>query len=187
MISLQDKFQRKNTFRCVPIAVGLPIIFFILTLPQIYWMIFGITQERNDISVFFGCMTVLSLLFAVFTLPKAAQRIIILPTIVICRGILPQSAFYMNYDQCCVGMDYHIQNGNKVWWIYLCIGPTPKYKGKNPVNRINTVKIRPGFVRIMYSDAVYDALITVLPKKQKTALETSRRCAGFEKQGKIFF
>ena len=91
----------------------------------------------------------------------------------------------LEYSECNIGMDYHTQNGTKIWWIYLCYGSKPRYQTKGPTKRMNTLKCKPGFIRIMYREEVYDALISVLPKKQRIALETSRRCAGFEKQGRI--
>ena len=78
-------------------------------------------------------------------------------------------------------MDYHLQRGCKVWWIYLCYGPGPKFDPKKPYNRMNSLKCKPGFIRIMYDDEVYQALIEVLPKKQHTALVTACRCAGVKK------
>lgn len=91
----------------------------------------------------------------------------------------------IEYNKCFIGFDYHNQNGNKIWWIYLCYGKMPPYKNPKLGNRINSIKCQPGFVRIMYRDDVYDALMDVLPKKQKTALASARRNSGFEKQGKI--
>ena len=98
---------------------------------------------------------------------------------IVCKSLSPKSKFSMHYDECSVGMDFHTQSGVKVWWIYLCKGSLKAYKkGK----QINSVKIQPGFVRIMYSDEIYQALLEVLPKKHQTALITAHRYAGMNEE-----
>lgn len=174
-----------KTFRCVPIAIGLPAVFI-----AYFFICLGITYSclmDNDIGgvILFAFFALLALSFMMYTFIPGIQRVQISPEKIICKGILQRQTFEIEYAKCNVGMDYHLQNGNQIWWIYLCYGNPPQYKGNNPSNRINTIKIRPGFVKIMYSDEVCDTLITVLPKKQKTSLITARRCAGFEKQGRI--
>lgn len=42
---------------------------------------------------------------------------------------------------------------------------------------MNSLKCKQGFIRIMFQEDIYDELMAVLPKKQKTALTTARRCA----------
>lgn len=80
------------------------------------------------------------------------------------------------YSQCTVGMDYSVVRGRRIWWIYLCYGSELKYKFKNPRNRINALKCKDGFVRILYREDVYEELLRVLPKKQAVALTTAQRC-----------
>jgi hypothetical protein len=99
--------------------------------------------------------------------------------------LLPSNTFSLQYEKCTVGMDWHQQNGNKIWWIYLCYGPKPSYRTKNPTQRMNTLKCQPNFIRILYRDDVYEALLMELPKKQRVALESSYKCAAIDKQGRI--
>ena len=124
--------------------------------------------------------------FGLYCLLPAIRRVEIYDDHIVCKGLFPSSKIFLDYDRCNVGMDWHAQNGNKIWWIYLCYGYAPTYKGKSPANRINAAKFRPGFIKIMYSEAVYQALIEVLPKKQKNMLMSARRFYGFENQGNIF-
>ena len=68
-------------------------------------------------------------------------------------------------------MDYATTTGSTNWWIYLSYGPLPKYKGNSPANRINSLRTNQEFVRIMYYEEVYEALLQVLPKHQKVCLQ----------------
>lgn len=182
-------------FRCIPIAMGLPLIFCLYALFFVYFMVVHLDSFVNSagepdpvggmlICVFGICGTIG---LALYTAQNAWWRVEIYSEKIAFKGMLPKDTFEMEYEKCNVGMDYHAQNGQQVWWIYLCYGYPPKFKSKNTANRMNALKIRPGFIKIMYSDEVYDALLEVLPKKQKTGLTTARRCAGFEEQGKIIF
>ncbi len=174
-------------FRCVPIAIGLPIIFGVLMLIcLVEGIFFEIVDEPDGVVVGIVC-AVFSGILALGLLPAAIRRVEIGESIIICKALLSRDTFTLEYEKCNVGMDYHVQNGGKVWWIYLCYDYPLKYQSKSSVNRINSIKIHPGFIRIMYSDEVYDALLQVLPKRQRTGLITARRCAGFEKQGNIIF
>lgn len=89
--------------------------------------------------------------------------------------VIPCKKIALVYSQCTVGMDYSLLRGNKVWWIYLCYGASPKYEFKNPKNRINALKCKEGFVRILYREDIYEELLKVLPKKQAAALTTAKR------------
>ena len=172
-------------FRCVPMAMGIPVIFGIFSLfwvPLLFHLDLFVNSkgEPAPISGFFVCLfgIGLCLTVAIVFLGVALRRVEILPDKVVCKGLFPK-------DMCSVGMDYHVQNNGKIWWIYFYSGAHPKYKTKNPASRINSVKIQPGFVRIMYSEELYQTLMDTLPAKQCTTLQSIRRCAGFEKQGKI--
>lgn len=177
--------QGKKTYLCVPIGFGLPIVFLLLTVLSIVMTLWVVQVGQNDVAPIFGFFALLAFSIALVTLVKTTQRVEIQSEAIVCKGLLPRSAFSIEYEKCTIGMDWHKQNGNLIWWIYLCYGHMPIYRNNNPHNRINALKCRPGFIRIMYRDDVYEALISVLPKKQRVALETSRRFSGFDKQGKI--
>ena len=175
-----------NKFRCIPISVGIPIAFFSLSIIQIgltwyYWI------NMHDIKdIYVGAVIfLLGSFLAIITSFPTFRRVELLQDKVICKGLFPHDTFEIEYERCNVGIDHHCQYGRKIWWICLYYGPHPKFKMPNKANRINTLKIEPGFIKIMYSDEVYYALLSKLPKKQKIALETSRRYAKFEKQGRI--
>lgn len=175
-------------YRCIPISMGIPIAFMSMSAVQVVltWYYWVNMHDINDVYMgivicSFGCI------FAIITAFPALRRIEICQNKVICKGLLPRDTFELEYANCNVGIDYHCQYGRKIWWIYLCYGPHPRFKKSNQSNRTNALKIKPGFIKIMYSDEVYNALIEVLPKKQRTALETARRYANFNKQGKIVF
>ena len=173
-------------------AIGIPVIFGIGSL---FWVPFlfrldvfvNSRGEPDPVGGLCLCLIMIAAsgLMAIVCLPAAAKRVEIFPDKVICKGLLPRETFEMKYDQCIVGMDYHMQNGGKIWWIYFCSGAYPKYKTKNPAKRINSIKIRPGFVRIMYSEELYQTLLEALPAKQCDILKSVHRYSGFEKQGKI--
>ena len=173
-------------FRCVPIAIGLPVICLVLLLLCLAIAAQCWIDRDTGGTVVFLILALLALGLAACTFVPGIRRVELYPEWIICKG-LPGQSFRMRYEDCRVGMDYHEQNGGKIWWVYLCQGEMPRYPKGNPANRINAVKIRPGFIRIMYSEEGYEALMEVLPKKQKTGLVTARRCAGFEKQGSILF
>lgn len=177
--------QGKKTYLCIPIGLGLPIVFLLLTVLSIVMTLWVIQVGQNDVAPIFGILALLAFSIAVVSFVNTTQRVEIQSGAIVCKGLLPRSTFSIEYDKCTIGMDWHKQNGNLIWWIYICNGHMPVYRNNNPHNRINALRCRPGFIRIMYRDDVYEALISVLPKKQKVALETSRRFSGFDKQGKI--
>lgn len=177
--------QKGKTFLCVPISLGLPVIFFVASAVHFIMALWLLQKVEITAIVLLFSFSFFSLLMVIFTGMKSAWRVRIQQKCIICKGLLPRSTFSIEYDKCTIGMDWHSQNGNRIWWIYLCYGRKPEYKSTNPNQRMNTLKCQPGFIRIMYSHEVYEALMNVLPKKQRTGLETSRRYAGFEKQGKI--
>lgn len=173
-------------FHCVPVSVGIPIAFISMSVIQMgltwyYWINMHDIKDIYAGIVFFsiGCF------LAVITSIPAFRRVELFSEKIICKGVFPRNTFEIEYAKCNIGIDYHCQYGRQIWWIYLCSGPYTQFKVSGNSSRINTLKIKPGFIKIMYSDEVYNALMSVLPKKQKIALETSRRYANFNKQGKI--
>lgn len=176
-------------FRCVPVAIVLPIFFFagaMLFVALLVWAIFDkeagtIIPEDMELFIgFCGFMVIMCTVYTIALLSPTSYSVTIHPDYIDCKSLSPKSRFCIRYDECSIGgigMDFHTQSGIKVWWIYLCKGPLSAYKkGK----QINSVKIQPGFVRIMYSDEVYQALLEVLPKKHQTALITANRYAGIQ-------
>lgn len=172
--------RQKNHF-CVPLAITLPIIFAFLVLASLYTAVFCYLSGSPDATPIFVVLSLISLIMALLLLPISIRRIEITKAGVICKGLFKQDTFVIDHTKCNIGMDYHKQDGRIIWWIYLCEDMLPKYKPNNPANRINSVQITPGFIRIMYSEEVYFELLEVLPKHQRTALITARRYAGFEK------
>lgn len=175
-------------FRCIPISAGLPLAFISISVVNLgltwyYWInMHDIADVYMGIVIFaFCCVLAIATSFPSFGRVELHEKKIVF------KGFLPRDTFEMEYASCNIGIDYHCQYGRTIWWIYLCYGAHPRFRKGNKANRMNTLKIRPGFIKIMYSDEVYNTLISVLPKKQQIALETARRYANFEKQGKIVF
>lgn len=173
--------NKKHTYFCMPIALSLPVIFaamaaFCYFTAYIYW------ENNHDLSrslsfVLFG---LLSLVMTICLTPTTVGRVEIHNDIILYKGLLPHSKFELEYAKCNVGMDYHKQGNRTIWWIYLCEGPVPQYNTQNSANRINAVKIRPGFIKIMYSADIYRVLMEVLPEPQKNALKTAH-CSEYSK------
>ncbi len=164
-------------FPCVPNASFLPF-FYILGEFFLLFVLYMCLTEGNiaaSFVAFLFCVATLS--FAVWCWEETMRQVEIKSNHIICRAWLCRN-IVIDYEKATVGMDYHLQRGNKVWWIYLCYGPSPIFDSRKPYNRMNSLKCKQGFVRIMYREDVYDTLIAVLPKKQKTALISARRCAG---------
>lgn len=175
----------KKSYPCVPGSAALQGIF-LFGLAFYIWMIIGSAQDGQEEAIpGFILFMIATLAFMVWSWSRSMSRVEILPDRVICKAPFCKSIEIL-YDKCNIGMDYHLQNGGKVWWIYLCYGNKPPYKSKNPSNRMNALKCRQGFIRIMFSEEVYDALMNVLPKRQKNGLIASRRVAGFDKQKRYY-
>ena len=166
---------------CVPLAITLPIIFGGCMLGSLYTAVFCYLSGSSDACPIFIFLSALSLVMVLILLPHCMRRVAIMSDCIICKGVFPGDCFTMYYDRCQIGMDYHKQDGRRIWWIYICEGILPKYSTNNSANRINSVPISPGFIRIMYSDIVFSELLEALPKNQKTALITACRCAGLRK------
>lgn len=170
-------------YPCVPVAIVLPIFFFagaIIHAALLVWVIF---DDMDVLGIAYtGFMCIMCMVYALVLLSPTGYSVTIHPDHIVCKSFTHKSEFCIQYNECNIGgigMDFHTQYGVKVWWIYLCKGPLKEYKkGK----QINSTKIRPGFIRIMYSDEVYQALLEVLPKKHQTALITAHRYAGMDEE-----
>lgn len=180
MITLQGDGEnmKKQRYQCIPGAAVIPGFFFFFMIIYLFFFVQSIIEKNLEgigATCFFVCICFIP---AIATLPQCIRRVEIRSDYICCRGILPRSTFTIDWDACSIGMDYHCQSGRKVWWIYVCDGTLSNYMPPEKLHKINSVKIKPGFVRIMYSDRVYTTLLEVLPKKQQTALISARRCAG---------
>ena len=159
-------------FRCIPVAIVLPIFFFAGAIIHAVLLAWVISDD-----MYTGFMCIMCTAFTLALLSPTGYSVTIHSDHIVCKSLTPKSKFIMQYGDCSVGMDFHTQYGMKVWWIYLCTGSLWTHKrGK----QINSVKIQPGFVRIMYSDEVYRALLEVLPQKHQTMLITAHRYAGMD-------
>ena len=141
-------------------------------------MIWVISDDMDIVGIAYtGFMCIMCTVFTLVLLSPTGYSVTIHPDHIVCKSLSPKSKFSVHYNDCSIGMDFHTQYGRKVWWIYLCKGTL--YAHKNG-KQINSVKIKPGFIRIMYSDEVYQALIAVLPPKQQKSLTIARRYAGIK-------
>lgn len=111
-------------------------------------------------------------MFGVFWFISMDEHVYLYPDHLVCTRPFRKSVV-LYYDRCMVGMDYATTTGSTNWWIYLSYGPLPKYKGNSPANRINSLRTNQEFVRIMYYEEVYEALLQVLPKHQKVCLQSA--------------
>lgn len=138
---------------------------------SVFW--YRCTRQQPKWKVFKIC--VFALLGAggigcfIWSLISCSRYIVLENDRLLCKALF-RKTIVLEYSKCNVGIDYSYNSSTVFWWIYFCIGPLPKYNPKIPVNRVNAIKYSDSFVRIMYSDEVYSALLEVLPKKQRTAL-----------------
>ena len=159
-------------FRCMPIAIGLPIIFLLHIFVWIA-LVFWIREiEMTIIAIFFS---ILELSISIYMMSDAVRRVELYSNKVICKSLLPKQAYEIEYEKCNIGMDYSWSRNGKIWWIYICYGPPPKFKSANSPNRMNAEKFKPGFIKMHYNDKVYNALLEVLPKQQRSALISAKK------------
>lgn len=165
--------KKKEWFPSFPGGWSL-ILFFAVGIVFCIWLI-GFCYSQGEsylipvcVLWIFGCVWVIYISFS-----RCACYIRLSCTYLEC--IYPFKKITLRYSECTVGMDYSWVRGSKLWWIYLCYGPAPRF-APNAVNRINAMRCKEGFVRILYCEQVYEELLKVLPKKQATALITAKRC-----------
>ncbi len=171
----------KNKFYCIPGAILMSILFGVYAI-GFAWAAF-LPYWTDPVGGFWFSMflAVLATTLAFATSFATTKRVELYSDHLVCKGLLPKNTFLMKYADCNnIGIDSHTQFGRQVWWIYLCPGQLPYSKSKGSANSINSVKIQSGFIRIVYTDEVYKALLNVLPKYQKECLISSYRFAGFE-------
>ena len=170
--------MKKQQFQCVPGAVVIPAFFFLGAIVYFVFFVQAIIEKDLEGVAATSLFICIGLIGVFATSPQCFKRVEILSKGICCKGVLPQSTFMIDWGTCNIGMDYHYQSGRRVWWIYVCTGSLSNFMPANKRHKINSAKITPGFIRIVYSDKVYTALLEVLPKKQQTALISARRCAG---------
>ena len=180
-----DDNMKNRIFRSVPGAWIVTLACSITVLVSIVMIL--VCYYTNQLSFLLLCgylmFALCGVFAAIFSSQQALCSIVLHDDYLLCK--IPFSKnIEINYERCNIGLDYHVQNGRKIWWIYLSYGKMPPYKNPQFGNRINSVNCQPGFVRAMYSDILYDTLMEILPKKQKVALASARRNSGFEKQNR---
>ena len=175
--------QNMKKFHCMPTVVVCPIIFFAASLLYVYFLLnpdINFVNAAGEPDPLGGKLVVgggllLGLVLAFTSLHTALRRVELTDDRVICRGMFPWETFEIPYEGCSVGFDYHIAGGGRFWWIYICEGAPPKYPANDKRNRISKEKIRPGFIKLTYSEEAFQALAQVLPRKQRDYLVSSRR------------
>ena len=180
--------MQKNKFLSVPYGLVSIIVSLTGTVSLTFLLIYSMhSDQASPIYTFILSVLIFfyAILFPLFFFPSTLCLVEIKSDRIICHIPFHKNV-EIEYEKCYIGFDYHNQNGGKIWWIYFSYGKMPPYKNPQLGNRINSIKCQPGFVRIMYRDEVYNALLETLPPKQKTALEAARRHSGFEKQRKIY-
>ena len=93
-------------------------------------------------------------------------------------GILtvPILASPFKYEKCNLGINYSWTRNGNVWWLYICYGQPPKFKSTS-LDRIAALKFRPGFIKMHYSEELYNALLEVLPKQKRYSLMSAKKWA----------
>lgn len=164
----------RKSYPCVPGSSFIPCLFI---FGVFFWLgnAYYFSKKQPGAAIGMVLFAIVTLVFTIWCWNKTMYKVEIHSDHVICKGFLCKDVV-IDYEKATIGMDYHMQRGCKVWWIYLCYGPGPVFDPRKPYNRMNSLKCRQGFIRIMFQEDIYDELMAVLPKKQKTALTTARRC-----------
>ena len=173
-------------FRCMPAFMGVPVIFFVFSLFYVYILLdpnanfVNAAGEPDPLGgkLVTGGFLLIGLTAGFFGLHHALWRVKLYKDRAVCKGMFPWESFEIPYETCNTGFEYHCAGTNTFWWIYLCEGNPPKYPANDKRNRISKEKIRPGFIKMTFSEEVYEALIEVLPQKQSAYLSSSRRFKG---------
>ena len=178
-----DGIKTKRTFFCTPIGFAIPIVFIGFAL---WWAWFVLRPDTNFVpaeikgtsistkkAMLIGGV-VYCVVWAVPFFLAYMRRVELHSDRIVCKGWLPCHTYELEYHKCNVGMDYSWANGRKVWWIYLCYGPPPRYSSKS-LDRISTEKYRPGFIKMHYREDFYNALLEVLPERQRRGLTSAQK------------
>ena len=164
----------KKSYSCVP-GSSFVIGYFLASIVFLLWMAVSVAKSgQTSVIPVIVLFIVAIAIFVAWAWLRAMCRVHIREKVLICKTPFCKD-IVIEYEKCNIGMDYHVQHGRKVWWIYLSYGKPPEYKTRNPANRMNSLKCQPGFVRIMFRNEIYNDLMRVLPKKQRIGLESARR------------
>ena len=166
-------------FRCMPVAIGIPTIFLLNIL---CWIILAIWEREKGMLLLATFFIVIELALSMYYMNLAIRRVELYSNRIVCKGLLPSQTYEIEYEKCNIGMDYSWRSGGKIWWIYICYGPAPRFKSASSLNRMNSVKFKPGFIKMHYNDKVYNALLEVLPKQQRSALIYAKKWADKDKK-----
>ena len=159
-------------YACAPsVLAGAAVMGALATAVLIVLWYNGFLTDVLILLIVFGPMEVVGWM-GVFWFISMDEHVYLYPDHLVCTRPFRKSVV-LYYDRCMVGMDYATTTGSTNWWIYLSYGPLPKYKGNSPANRINSLRTNQEFVRIMYYEEVYEALLQVLPKHQKVCLQSA--------------
>lgn len=170
------KHDKRKWYPCIPGAIEVICIFISFVFFLLFLVFKCIDENQLYPALFFCVYTMCTIAFILWSWKRNMSIVQIRENYIICR--IP---FYpdiiLPYNECSVGMSYHIHRGSRVWWVYLYSGNDPLYSSAKAPTQINTLVCKADFVRIQYRKEVYDALIAVLPKDKRTSLASMRRCA----------
>lgn len=168
---IKSKKEKVKGYACAPsVLAGAAVMGALATAVLIVLWYNGFLTDVL-ILIVIGPMEVVGWM-GVFWFISMDEHVYLYPDHLVCTRPFRKSVV-LYYDRCMVGMDYATTTGSTNWWIYLSYGPLPKYKGNSPANRINSLRTNQEFVRIMYYEEVYEALLQVLPKHQKVCLQSA--------------
>lgn len=140
------------------------------------WLCISAYEERDFFyTAVFIVFDVIYIFFGIYIFPYTCCKIEIYDNYIISKAPLFKP-IRIDYAKCNTWVDYHIQSGHKIWWICFSYGDIPKFH-TNSRNRINSMKTKEGFIRLMYNKEIADAILPLLPKQQYNSLSTSIRCA----------
>ncbi len=160
-------------FYCMPMARVIPIMFLLAIL---VWILLMLWAWQDDLWWLTIAYITLCLAGIIFTLPYCMRRVEIYKDKIVCKSILPSQTYEIEYEKCNLGIDYSWARNGNVWWLYICYGQPPRFKSTS-LDRIAAMKYRPGFIKMHYSEEVYNALLEVLPKQKRYSLMSAKKWA----------
>lgn len=163
-------------FYCTPGAIAIPIIFLAMIFVWValitYWKDWG-SEGIIPLTVAY---VLLCLTGVIITLPYAMRRVEIYKDKIVCKCIFPSQTYEIEYEKCNLGINYSWARNGNVWWLYICYGQPPRFKSTS-IDRIAALKFKPGFIKMHYSEDLYNALLEVLPKQKRYSLMSAKKWA----------